>query len=486
MIREAVPDSRMTYRLGYFTMSAVYATVTAMVPATCFYKTCTQTYADFGICDCAISKIMLLLMYLVVISSFYVLQGSDPGYIVLDDPPEISDAYDSDTEMADLRRPTKPDDRKSSDGIQHGKYETLLMKDSVERFYISSDEIEPIKPESTTKTSAFLHGGQKRLKKVTGYDECYDAQIRCSNNIEVADCGEEVSLLQSFSHTILSPTNRGIPNVCNSSSPVNVSDKERSRPNVEDEFKPGGPEGPLHNRNANRNIRNHGRRKLKSTSGDGETHINDGSLYELHCKYCDISVPLRSHHCNACQRCVATFDHHCHVIGTCIGERNHCRFYAFIIFNFLGIWILSYISDSAFSSVDATDADKQLHYPPPHKPDLAYITSAVLGITWWYILLLFLYHTWLVCTGSTGYECIKSTSSSGNPQSQSDACDAPYSGLQVFDNVFSFCCIRDGVISFLSRSSWRPFIWRKPTSRPRLEDTDCQDNYCRNRHYSCC
>ena len=133
MIREAVPDSRMTYRLGYFMMSAVYATVTAMVPATCFYKTCTRRYADFGICDCASSKLMLLLMHLVVISSFYVLQGSDPGYIVLDGSPETSDTNDSDTEMVDIRRPSKSDDRESSGGNQLGKYEYLSMKDSVER-----------------------------------------------------------------------------------------------------------------------------------------------------------------------------------------------------------------------------------------------------------------------------------------------------------------------------------------------------------------
>ena len=86
-------------------------------------------------------------MHLVVISFFYVLQGSDPGYIVLDDPSETSDANDSDTEMVDIRRPSKSENRESSGGNQLGKYEYLSMKDSVERSCISSDEIVPINPE---------------------------------------------------------------------------------------------------------------------------------------------------------------------------------------------------------------------------------------------------------------------------------------------------------------------------------------------------
>lgn len=489
-----MPESRMTYRLGYFMITATFSTMTAMVPATCLYKPCTQKYADFGICDSASSKSILLLTYLVIISSFYVLQGSDPGYILADNSLMISDDKGSAAYIADSCS-LKADDRKSPNVDQQGQeeYETASIKESSS---ISSDKVVTMNPDSIRHKNDTSSKGQKGFKNMPGYEEeeFYNAQIRCS---EVNDCDEEEALLKLNSHTTSSSADRSSRNVPSASSPVDESDDDRNRQNVKNDFKPGGPEGPLYYRNANRNVKNfHGRKRGKSTgenqsnvesgSDNDETRINHCSSYELYCKYCEMSVPLRSHHCNTCQRCVATFDHHCQVIGTCIGERNHCRFYSFIILNLLGVWILSYISDSAFASVSVTDTAQQLQYPPPHKPELAYISSAVLAVTWWYILFLFLYHTWLVFTGSTGYECIKSTSSSGNPQSQSEACDAPYSGRQVFDNVYSFCCIRDGVISFLTRTTWKPFNWRKPAPRPRTEDTDCQDNYCRNKYYSCC
>lgn len=498
MLREAVPESRMTYRLGYFMITATFSTMTAMVPATCLYKPCTQTYADFGICDSASSKSILLLLYLFIISSFYVLQGSDPGYILADDLLMTSDDNESAAYVADSCSISKADDRKSPNVVQQGqgRYESALIKGCAERSPISSDKVVTVHLDSIWKKNDLSVKGREGLKNLLGYEEeeCYNAQIRCS---EVTDPSEEEALLKSYSHTTSSSADRSSRNVPSATSPVDESDDDRNRQNIKNDFKPGGPEGPLHYRNANRNVKSyHGRKRgkprgenqsnVESGSDNDETRINDCSSYELYCKYCEMSVPLRSHHCNTCQRCVATFDHHCQVIGTCIGERNHCRFYSFIILNLLGVWILSYISDSAFTPVSVTDTVQQLQYPPPHKPELAYISSAVLAVTWWYILFLFLYHTWLVFTGSTGYECIKSTSSSGNPQSQSDACDAPYSGRQVFDNVYSFCCIRDGLISVLTRSTWKPFTWRKPAPRPRTEDTDCQDNYCRNKHYSCC
>jgi hypothetical protein len=54
-----------------------------------------------------------------------------------------------------------------------------------------------------------------------------------------------------------------------------------------------------------------------------------------YCHTCNIHPPLRSHHCNICQTCVATFDHHCVFLGTCIGERNHFRFWFFVLWNVL-------------------------------------------------------------------------------------------------------------------------------------------------------
>lgn len=43
------------------------------------------------------------------------------------------------------------------------------------------------------------------------------------------------------------------------------------------------------------------------------------------------SQPVRAHHCKACGLCVSRFDHHCGCIGVCVGERNHCRFWWFLL-----------------------------------------------------------------------------------------------------------------------------------------------------------
>jgi palmitoyltransferase len=78
------------------------------------------------------------------------------------------------------------------------------------------------------------------------------------------------------------------------------------------------------------------------------------------CPVCGGDQPARAHHCRTCNQCVATFDHHCRcaseregqgaiveallsstplplrisprtsVLGTCVGERNRCRFWAYL------------------------------------------------------------------------------------------------------------------------------------------------------------
>lgn len=60
----------------------------------------------------------------------------------------------------------------------------------------------------------------------------------------------------------------------------------------------------------------------------GQYPIDIHSLSSCLCLLCQ---PLRAHHCRSCGRCVATFDHHCLLLGTCVGERNHARFWWFLL-----------------------------------------------------------------------------------------------------------------------------------------------------------
>lgn len=54
-------------------------------------------------------------------------------------------------------------------------------------------------------------------------------------------------------------------------------------------------------------------------------------LFSRSVSVCLFWQPLRAKHCKDCDRCVSKFDHHCLMIGTCIGERNHCRFWFFLL-----------------------------------------------------------------------------------------------------------------------------------------------------------
>lgn len=90
------------------------------------------------------------------------------------------------------------------------------------------------------------------------------------------------------------------------------------------------------------------------------------------CYLCNLRrPPLRSHHCKICNKCVATFDHHCNFLNTCIGERNYCRFWMFVLFNFIAIHLCCKVVDSSdfgFTTFLHTrsekDFDKSLWYLP--------------------------------------------------------------------------------------------------------------------------
>ena len=422
------------HRLGYFVISSFLVSLTFLVPDTHLW----------GSDDCILrSRIMIATLFFLSLASFLVLQGSNPGYI---DP-----------------------DAEPSNHYHTGEYLEY--------------------PDNYADTDSFLISDTMN-----------------SNSAIIQEEGEIDGINANLSAKMLTPSKFS---------------KKRCSESLISEYRPGGPsalvavlnrkgadaiERALKGGNklverAKDKIRKNERRShvacdLKEESksyntpndGDNVNNVNRANFRnESYCKYCQFLVPLRSHHCYHCQRCVATFDHHCFVIGTCIGERNHCRFFAFLWINFLSVWYLSIIVDSAFNSVAQSIRNQSSNVTdrrPPNHMEVAHVLSAFLGILWWYALILILYQSWLVATSSTAYECIKSNTA--NSGEDSETCDSPYGGKTVCHNVFSFCCLRDGFFSDIKGIPWRYVVWRKPLPRPNQDDVRIIDNFCRNRHYSCC
>ncbi|CAB1117913.1 unnamed protein product [Ectocarpus sp. CCAP 1310/34] len=154
----------------------------------------------------------------------------------------------------------------------------------------------------------------------------------------------------------------------------------------------------------------------------------EGSLTRpdfVRCRRCqDMEVPLRSHHCRACGRCVATFDHHCKVIGTCIGERNHCRFWWFLLAQTVSLAEAIRITMSGFSD----DGDRYSFTLSPavgeagattptesttaegswaSRNALALACSCCLWPCFALSVVLLVTHSWMAISSLTSYECLR-------------------------------------------------------------------------------
>lgn len=223
------------------------------------------------------------------------------------------------------------------------------------------------------------------------------------------------------------------------------------------------------------------------------------------CQVCKIAPPLRSHHCKHCSKCVATFDHHCTFIGTCIGERNHCRFYFFIILQALGFrkcvsivnsskfGLSNFLRPALFQDVEMIDIwmvvlTKVYLYP--------------LSFAAWMIVVV---HTWFVLTNGTTFEVEKGQHLEYLDGTAS-VCDLPFS-MGICTNMKLFCCIRDDISSkfcfwrfrldknnnhnkdrkkqMTKDDEWKPIVW-KPIGTIVNDSDDWQNNLWSNKYWSCC
>ena len=135
------------------------------------------------------------------------------------------------------------------------------------------------------------------------------------------------------------------------------------------------------------------------------------SIRRPYCPTCQISPPLRAHHCKLCDRHVATFDHHCDFVATCIGERNHCRFWCFLLVQAIGFAVFCHtVNTSPWGLTtllgirsNMTTMD-HVHWSLPLRVVLAKLYLYPLCFFAWIMVLL---HTWMATTNSTTFEFTK-------------------------------------------------------------------------------
>eukprot|EP00815_Leptocylindrus_aporus_P011845 CAMPEP_0116059618 /NCGR_PEP_ID=MMETSP0322-20121206/5901_1 /TAXON_ID=163516 /ORGANISM="Leptocylindrus danicus var. apora, Strain B651" /LENGTH=325 /DNA_ID=CAMNT_0003544029 /DNA_START=73 /DNA_END=1047 /DNA_ORIENTATION=+ len=158
-----------------------------------------------------------------------------------------------------------------------------------------------------------------------------------------------------------------------------------------------------------------------------------------YCAKCKFAPPLRAHHCKECDICVATFDHHCHFIGTCIGERNHCRFWWFVTFQFIAFSVMiSIITSRKQVFIRKEDEDTKFDWILDNL--IIVFTTIYLWPLFFSAMIVWGSQTWFALSNTTTFEFIKGRNLE-YLQGIHD-CDLPFSN--GFDqNIRDFCCLRD-------------------------------------------
>ena len=111
-------------------------------------------------------------------------------------------------------------------------------------------------------------------------------------------------------------------------------------------------------------------------------------------------LPLRCRWCKRNEKYVAKYDHYCIVLGTCIGERNHCRFWWYLLAQTIALgWAISVV---------LTGIEYRMYWSTWFSTNLNKIFCAfVLWCLFFLIFSLLGFHSFLACSNMTSYELRK-------------------------------------------------------------------------------
>ena len=217
------------------------------------------------------------------------------------------------------------------------------------------------------------------------------------------------------------------------------------------------------------------------------------------CARCCIHPTIRSHHCKICNACVATFDHHCLFLDTCIGERNHFRFWLFLLLNVFGL-------DYALNIVRSGNIPKSINQDGMR--DIRSIGLSIFIVSKLYLYpilaiatILFTIHTLLMMTNSTSFEFGKAAGHIDYLRG-TKMMDFPF-GRGLFGNLLQFFG-RDDASKTLSGLpcakclaansngrgevidiEWTPILWKMPRFIER-DSEEWWNHPWQNKYWSCC
>jgi len=193
------------------------------------------------------------------------------------------------------------------------------------------------------------------------------------------------------------------------------------------------------------------------------------------CETCQFAPPLRSHHCKICRRCVATFDHHCGLVGTCIGERNHRRFWWFLLIQAGSFLMCCHVVGSSKTAGWMT---LMLHGFQWDALRVAIAKTYLYPLTFIALIMLVI-HTLFALSSSTTFECAKGPRHLEYLKGTREM-DFPFS-QGCCRNLRRFCC----EATFSHDHEWSPTVWQTPGKIIR-DSEDWWEHPWQNKYWSCC